>query len=678
MKLKYRPEIDGLRALAVLPVIFFHAGISIFNGGFVGVDIFFVISGYLITSILIEDLSKERFSLSNFYERRARRILPALVFVSFFTVILGWIILNPIELFKLGTSLVGVATFTSNIVFWDAQGYFEESAELNPLLHTWSLAVEEQFYLFFPILLFFLWKYGKQNTLWVIFFISFISLALSEWGWRNQSSANFYLIPTRIWELFAGSIAALISTSIKFQKNNILSIFGFLMIVISIFIYDESTPFPSLYTLLPVLGVLLVILFGSKETLVGKLLSSNILVGIGLISYSAYLWHQPLFAFSRHFKGQISISSIETFAILMSSIILAFLTWKYIEKPFRDRSFLSRKKIAIVSISSLAFIAGLGILSRHVSNNFEYTLAKQLSKSDYVYYGNVDDRKFIASRLSLPLNPVSSLIVGSSRIMQVNSKIMDEDVINLSVSGASVEDNVAIIGEAYAKLKPSKVYIGADPWLINKNNFQDRWQSIEDLYLHWMNFIKSPKAGAIQPNATYLKQSSLEKNEDSALKSIFKKFNFSDSIIALNDSPEAIDKKAYDGLHIYNEKYISKKIDPSGIQFNAAADYSMGNFSFDDQAESKLRLIIKWLIFNKADVYLVMSPYHSGLHKNFIDKKNKFHQAENFFIELAEELNITALGSYDALKVGCEDDEFYDMLHPKISCMEKVLNYSSN
>ena len=320
----------------------------------------------------------------------------------------------------------------------------------------------------------------------------------------------------------------------------------------------------------------------------------------------------------------------------------------------------------------------MGILSRYVADNFEYTLAKQLSKSDYVYYGNVDDRKFIASRLSLPLNPVNSLIVGSSRIMQVNSKIIDEDVINLSVSGASIEDDVAIIGEAYSKLGPSKVYIGADPWLINQNNSQDRWRSIDDLYLYWMNVIKSFVAGEIHSNETYLKQNLFETNESSFLKLFFQKINFSGSVTAMNDSAEAIDKKAYDGLHIYNEKYISKKIDPSSAQFDAAANYSMRSFRFDNQAESKLRLLIKWLTLNEVDVYLVMSPYHPELHKKIAEEENKFNLAENFFIELSKDLNITALGSYDSLKIGCDGNEFYDALHPKSSCMEKAINYSSN
>jgi len=178
--MQYRSEIDGLRAVAVLPVILFHAGFSWFSGGYVGVDVFFVISGYLITSILIEDLDRKKFSLIKFYERRARRILPALSFVVFVTTIFAWLLLNPFEFQKYGNSLIGVATFTSNIIFWRSTGYFDESSELNPLLHTWSLAVEEQYYVFFPIFLALFWKLGRNRLFWLIIAATMLSLILSE------------------------------------------------------------------------------------------------------------------------------------------------------------------------------------------------------------------------------------------------------------------------------------------------------------------------------------------------------------------------------------------------------------------------------------------------------------------------------------------------------------------
>ena len=239
------------------------------------------------------------FSIVNFYERRARRILPALFFVMLVCVPFAWLWLIPSDLKDFGQSLVAVSTFSSNILFWSESGYFDTNTELKPLLHTWSLAVEEQYYVLFPIFIILAWRFGKRRVFWMIVLMAAVSLLLSEWGWRNKAAANFYLAPTRAWELFAGSISAFIVQKQGVKKNNLLALLGLAAIIFSIFVYDEITPFPSLYALVPVIGVVLIVLYADKETLVAKLLSTKVLVGIGLISYSAYLWHQPLFAFAR-------------------------------------------------------------------------------------------------------------------------------------------------------------------------------------------------------------------------------------------------------------------------------------------------------------------------------------------------------------------------------------------
>jgi|TARA_B110000238_G_scaffold185862_1_gene214466 peptidoglycan/LPS O-acetylase OafA/YrhL len=291
--LKYRPEIDGLRALAVIPVILFHGGFELFSGGFVGVDVFFVISGYLITTILIEDIESNRFSILNFYERRARRILPALFFVMFVCIPFSWMWMLPGQLRDFSQSLMAVGLFSSNILFWLESGYFETAAEAKPLLHTWSLAVEEQYYVLFPIFLFFAWRFGKNRVFSMIVAFAAISLGLSEWGWRNQAAANFYLAPTRAWELFAGSLAAFVVLKRGVQSNNTLSLLGLVAILFAIFAYDENTPFPSLYALVPVIGVALLVLFADAKTLAAKLLSTRFFVTLGLISYSAYMVKLP-------------------------------------------------------------------------------------------------------------------------------------------------------------------------------------------------------------------------------------------------------------------------------------------------------------------------------------------------------------------------------------------------
>ncbi|MDC1150377.1 acyltransferase family protein [Gammaproteobacteria bacterium] len=359
--MKYRAEIDGLRALAVIPVIFFHAGFEIFAGGFVGVDVFFVISGYLITLIIINDIEKERFSIINFYERRARRILPALFLIMLTTIPFAWMWMVPTQLNDYSQSLIAVSLFASNILFWRESGYFDAAAEEKPLLHTWSLAVEEQYYLLFPIFLFLVWSFGKNRVFWIIVAIAALSLLISEIGWRKYPSANFYLAPARAWELLAGSISAFIVQKKGIQKSNLLAFIGLFSIIFSIFFYDNSTPFPSLYALVPVAGVFLIVLYGDKETLVGRLLSNKILVGVGLISYSAYLWHQPIFAFAR-IRLLNHPSDLLMIILCLVSIFLAYLSWRYIEKPFRNKNVVNRKNIFIFSLSGILFFSFIGSL----------------------------------------------------------------------------------------------------------------------------------------------------------------------------------------------------------------------------------------------------------------------------------------------------------------------------
>lgn len=347
--MKYRAEIDGLRALAVLPVILFHAGFELFSGGFVGVDVFFVISGYLITTILIEDIENKRFSIVNFYERRARRILPALFFVMLVCIPFAWMWMLPSQMKDFSQSLVAVSLFASNILFWWESGYFEAAAEEKPLLHTWSLAVEEQYYLLFPIFLIFAWRFGKNRVFWMIVILATFSLLLSEWGWRRYPTGNFYLAPTRAWELFAGSIAAFIVKKRGVQNSGALALLGLAAIVFSIFSYDETTPFPSVYALVPVLGVVLLLMHAGQQTIVARLLSTRAFVGIGLISYSLYLWHQPLFAFARIKLSDNPPTELMALFCLVA-IGLAMVTWKYIETPFRQQSEFSRKTVLFLSL----------------------------------------------------------------------------------------------------------------------------------------------------------------------------------------------------------------------------------------------------------------------------------------------------------------------------------------
>ena len=367
--MKYRREIDGLRAVAVLPVILFHAGFSWFSGGYVGVDVFFVISGFLITSILINDLDNGCFSIAKFYERRARRILPALFFVLLCCIPFAYAWMIPQQFKDFSQAFMAVVLFLSNILLWAKTDYFAPSAELNPLLHTWSLAVEEQFYIFFPVLLFSLWRFGKQPVFYVVVILSFISLFLSEWGWRNSPVANFYLLPTRAWEMGVGAMCAFYNHKRIIQASQPLSSIGLFLILYSVFLFDEEIPFPSIYTLVPVLGTALIILFCSTGTLVYKLLSLRHVVGIGLVSYSAYLWHQPLMAFAR-IKIYPYPHWTVMLALCVASIVLAYFSWRYIERPFRTKNGSwvdSRGKVFSTAIAASIAIFSFGLYV-HLNN----------------------------------------------------------------------------------------------------------------------------------------------------------------------------------------------------------------------------------------------------------------------------------------------------------------------
>ncbi len=469
--MKYRTEIDGLRALAVVPVILFHAGFELFSGGFVGVDVFFVISGYLITTILIEDIENKRFSIVNFYERRARRILPALFFVILVCIPFAWVFMLPSQMRDFSQSLAAVSLFASNILFWRESGYFAAAAEEKPLLHTWSLAVEEQYYVLFPIFLILAWRFGKNRVFWMIVVMAVISLMFSEWGWRYAASANFYLAPARAWELFAGSVAAFIVQRRGVRKNNTLALIGLASIIFSIFAYDESTPFPSVYALVPVLGVVLLVLYANKETLVAKLLGTKALVGVGLISYSAYLWHQPLFAFARIILIEHP-SVLFMMSLSFASIVLAYFSWKYVEKPFRNLEAISRRNLFSVSSLFAALFLSLGLSGHLFSKNIEtYWLSKQTESFRSVYeiidkaktttsnWGATNDKTQDISKCVFNVRELNQAI--EDRILECYSQygsgaliLGDSHAIDLFGVVASSQNSPFIIGVTKAGCRP--------------------------------------------------------------------------------------------------------------------------------------------------------------------------------------------------------------------------------
>jgi peptidoglycan/LPS O-acetylase OafA/YrhL len=341
----YRSDIDGLRALAVLPVLLFHAGVPGLSGGFVGVDVFFVISGFLITGILHRDMEAGRYSILTFYERRARRLFPALFVVIAATAAVGAVLMMPHDLAALGRSIMATIVFASNVLFWRETGYFQVESELTPLLHTWSLAVEEQFYLAFPPLLWALRRWGVIKPALVALFLA--SLALSIWGVFAAPSATFYLPPTRAWELLLGALLALSAVRLPV----VWAWVGIAMITAAVVFIGPTAPFPGAVALLPCIGAALVLASPGRSVL-----TTAPVVFIGKISYSLYLWHFPILAFWRYAEGELT--PLSAALALLASFVLAVISWRWVEQPVRERRILSGRR-ALFAASAVAAVIGL-------------------------------------------------------------------------------------------------------------------------------------------------------------------------------------------------------------------------------------------------------------------------------------------------------------------------------
>ncbi len=367
---RYRREIDGLRALAILPVVLFHAGFAGFSGGFVGVDVFFVISGYLITSLVMRDVAEGRFSIWTFYERRARRILPAMIFVVLCTIPFAiWILLPPL-LADFGDSVTATMGFYANHFFLDHVDYFAPRAETMPLLHMWSLAVEEQYYLFVPPLMWLLWRLGARFRLMfaLIAGASLLSLIGASVLVMRYPGLAFFIFPTRAFELGIGSMLALGFHGRDLpdtRANGALGLLGIALIAAAVVLLPETAPMPSHLSLIPCLGAALVIAFATPGTTAHRVLGSRPLVGIGLISFSFYLWHQPLFALARDALGEPSPLVMGALALL--SALLAVFSWYFVEQPVRH-SRVSRGRILTLSAIGLIVMAALGqVVAREAS-----------------------------------------------------------------------------------------------------------------------------------------------------------------------------------------------------------------------------------------------------------------------------------------------------------------------
>jgi peptidoglycan/LPS O-acetylase OafA/YrhL len=398
--MNYRPEIDSLRAVAVFAVIIYHAKIILFGsqilkGGFIGVDIFFVISGYLITSIILKEIkTNNNFLFTNFYERRARRLLPLLFFVIIISLPFSYFFLLPYSFIEYFKSIISSIFFFSNYYFYYSGNiYGAENSWLKPFLHTWSLSVEEQFYIFFPIFLLIICKFLKKKN-YFFFFITLLSLFFSNYFSKNYTSLNFYFTLSRIFEFLMGSLAAFfqfnkILIKIKSYKfiSNSLVVLGFLFIFYALIYFNDKMLLPSFESMIPVFGVFLIILFYNKNKIFAKIISNKFFVFLGIISYSLYLWHYPIFSFLRVIELFPDQNLFKIFLILLI-IVISILSFYLIEKPFRNQNIISLKNLIIFFIFSIFIILLFGayvLKEDKLRNRFPKIIQNKLQSNKFVY-----------------------------------------------------------------------------------------------------------------------------------------------------------------------------------------------------------------------------------------------------------------------------------------------------
>lgn len=395
--LRYRPDIDGLRAVAVLSVILYHADVAPMKGGFIGVDVFFVISGFLITSLILKDAGEGRFSLLHFWERRIRRILPALAAAVFGTVLLGWFFFLPRDFAEIGNQMFWQSFTASNFYFEDKTGYFDKLPELKPLLHTWSLAVEEQFYMLMPIAFIALWRFCRNKAGLILAFVTLVSFALSVWGVQHKPDAAFYLLPFRAWELLLGALFSFYLPVMKSGSDKARAIASFLglgVILAASVGFNSKMPFPGAWALLPCLGAALFIWAGTGgDNFFNRILARKAPVFVGKISYSWYLWHWPLFCAGKYVLMR-EYGLPEKAVSFCVSLGLAYLSWRFIETPFRKAGgvFKTRRGVFIAALLTLFAMGASGLLISKLGG------VPQRFSEETLSYANAADDKSPLSR----------------------------------------------------------------------------------------------------------------------------------------------------------------------------------------------------------------------------------------------------------------------------------------
>ena len=454
--LAYRRDIDGLRAIAVSMVVIYHAFPHALPGGFIGVDVFFIISGYLISTILYQGIQSGTFSITDFYSRRVRRIFPALSVVLLATGIFGWFSLRADEFQQLGKHIAGGAGFVSNIVLWGESGYFDNAAETKPLLHLWSLGIEEQFYFFFPIILWLAWS-KRKNLLAVTSTIAVLSFAWNLFQYNTNTTALFYSPLSRFWELMIGSVLAYLTLSRQksaqrataFNTNG-LSITGVVLIAIGVVLAGRAYAFPGAWALFPTVGAALLIAAGPHAIVNKYVLSNPVMVLTGLISYPLYLWHWPLLSFARIIEGRTPTATVRAVCVV-ASIVLAFATFRLIERPLR---FHRRQRVVAWSLAATMLVVGISGYVTYTQKGFE---GRSVDLREVKYegdIGHVDFHSYVENKF-FPCTP---------KAVRDQAEKWD-GIIRCSQSRNDKPIDTVLLGDSHAE----HLFIGVAESLPNKN-----------------------------------------------------------------------------------------------------------------------------------------------------------------------------------------------------------------
>ena len=495
--MKFRHDINGLRAIAVLPVIFFHAGVSGFSGGFLWVDVFFVISGFLITANIIKSQKGGDFSLLSFYDKRARRILPPLILTLLLTTILSFVFMLPYDLKNFGQSLVSTSIGANNVLLYLTSGYWSLASEFKPLYHTWSLGVEEQYYFIIPVIFILLLKKQKllKTTVILFFVISFLSSYIIE-----NKEFNFLMIITRFWELCAGSLLAMYMSERVTIKSDMLSTIGLFLILFSYYNPYILSNNSAIINLAPVLGALMVIAFTTSNSLIYKSLSSKLIIIIGLSSYSIYLLHQPILSFLR----LATETHVEVYKQLMWTLLaipLGYLSWRFVESPFRNKNIVSNKVFYSLIVFSFVSFISLGLYL-----NKSYGMHQYYVFSKYSYGINPQayaDRPYSLAKNNFESDSKKMLIIGNSFARDFYNALEENDAtngyeviylsnynkdINLSrnlLRHADVTFLVSSSGMANRKISPEILKTSA----IEKKIEMDNYSNGNYFYIGTKNFV---------------------------------------------------------------------------------------------------------------------------------------------------------------------------------------------